>query len=92
MFKYETMDEEVIRMAVQEVLEDLGMAGRRFEVETAMAAPNAESIQIRMLDRGGDDQAVVVNLKDENGEPMIYLDEIKERIREQLQTFAEITE
>ena len=86
------MDEEVIRMAVEEVLEDLGMADRRFEVETAMAAPNAESVQIRMLDRGGDDQAVVVNLKDENGEPIIYLDEVKERIREQLQTFAEITE
>jgi hypothetical protein len=85
------MDEKVLRMAVQEVLDELGMKDRRFELETAMAAPNSESFQIRLLDESGDGRAVVVNLKDKNGEPTLYLDEIKDRVREQLETFADIT-
>ena len=85
------MDEEVIRSAVEEVLEELGMAGREFELETAMAAPNSESVQIRLLGKN-DDQAVVVDLRDEKGQPIIYVDEVKDRIRRQLETFAEITD
>ena len=86
------MDDEVVRMATEEVLDELNMSGRRFKIETAMAAPNAESVQIRLYDRDGLDKAVVVDLKDKNGGAVLYLDEIKERIRKQLETFAEITD
>ena len=85
------MDEELIRTAVGEVMEEIGMGIRDFTLETAMAAPNPESVQIRLLGENND-QAVVVNLRDENGQPIIYVDEVKDRIRQQLETFAEITD
>lgn len=84
------MDEQVVRMAVEDVMKDLGIGDRRFEIESAMAAPNSDSFQVRVYDDSGDHKSVVVNLRDEDG-VTIYLDEIRGRVRKQLETIAEIT-
>ena len=84
------MDEQVVRMAIQEVMEELGMSERRYELETATAAANSDAIEIRVYDHSGDNKSVTVDLRDKEGQPVIYLDEIKDRVRRQLETFARI--
>jgi hypothetical protein len=85
------MDLESIKPTVSEVLAELEIDEDRTTVETAMSAPNSEAVQIRIFDReGGDSKAVVVDLRGKDGD-VSSLDEVRQRLREQLATFKEIT-
>jgi hypothetical protein len=84
------MDVESIKPVVNDVLTELGIDDTRAKVETAMGAPNSEAVQIRIFDRDGDSKAVVVDLRGKDGE-VSGLDEVRQRLREQLATFKEIT-
>jgi hypothetical protein len=79
------VDEAQIREIVDGVLSDLGMQAREYTIETAMASPNSGTIQIRLLDDDGDGPAVVVDLSGDGS-----TDEMKRRVRMQLETFARI--
>jgi len=57
----------------------------------AMAAPDSEAIQIRILDGSGDGSAVVVDLSDKDGKQLSERDKIADRIRQQLATFFKIS-
>ena len=84
------MDIQTIKPIVDEVLADLGIDGKQVQVETAMGAPNSEAVQIRIADASGDSKSVVVDLRDKDGRAMND-EEIRQRLREQLATFKEIT-
>ena len=85
------MDLESIKPLVSDVLAELGIDEDRTTVETAMGAPNSEAVQVRIFDRdGGDSKAVVVDLRGKDGE-ISGLDDVRQRLREQLATFKEIT-
>jgi hypothetical protein len=85
------MDLEKIKPIIGDVLAELGIDEDRTTVETAMGAPNSEAVQIRIFDRDSDDsKAVVVDLRAKDGE-VSGLDEVRQRLREQLATFKEIT-
>ena len=47
------IDDEVIGRTTEEVLAELGMENRRFEIEAAMAAPDENARQIRLFDEAG---------------------------------------
>jgi hypothetical protein len=80
------IDDQTIRQATEEVLTDLNLTDRRFEIETALGASNGEATrQIRLFDADGTDQATAVDFRDKNGNVSIYFDEIKEKIRKQLE-------
>jgi hypothetical protein len=81
------MDNERIVEVVGEVLDELGMGDRDYEVETAMSSPNPEAFQVRLLDSDGDGPAVVIDLSEPGG-GLAADDEIRRRIRQQLSTFA----
>ena len=78
--------EEMIE-TVHEVLIEMGMGDRDYEVETAMSSPNSEAFQIRLPDEDGDGPAVVVDLSEPGGS-IADEAEIKQRIRQQLKAFA----
>jgi hypothetical protein len=83
------MDNQAVQSAVFDVMQQLGMGDRRFEIDTAMGSPNSESIQVRILDDTGDGKAVVIDFKDASGS-VVDGSAMRERIRKQLETFAEI--
>lgn len=86
------LDEKIIRQATEEVLEELGAGERRFEIEEAMGAANSETRQIRVFDENGTDRAAVVDFQDKNGRMSIYFDDIKEKIRAQLEVLFDASE
>jgi hypothetical protein len=87
------MNDEQIKRAATEVLSELNLNERRFEIEPAMGAAIGESTrQIRLFDSDGNDRAVVVDFQDKNGEIGNNFEEIKEKIRKQLQPLVELGE
>jgi len=84
------MDMQTIKPIVDEVLTELGIDGKQVQVETAVGAPKSEAVQIRIADASGKSKSVVVDLRDKEGRAMND-DEIRQRVREQLATFKEIT-
>jgi len=85
------IDEQTIRRATEEVLEELDLNEQRFAIEPALGAGDGESArQIRLLDEEGSDRATVVNFQDKDGNISIYFDDIKAKIRKQLETLVEI--
>ena len=85
------IDEQTIRRATEEVLEELDLNEQRFAIEPALGAGDGESSrQIRLLDEQGSDRATVVNFQDKDGNISIYFDDIKAKIRKQLETLVAI--
>ncbi len=84
---YICMETDRIIETIGEILDELGMGDRDYQVETAMSSPNSESFQIRLPDDDGDGPAVVVDLSEPGG-GTVEDNEIKQRIRQQLKAFA----
>lgn len=81
------LDDQIIKQATEEVLSELQLSAPRFEIEPALGAANGEAArQIRLFDADGNDKAAVVNFEDKNGNVTIYFDDIKDKIRRQLET------
>jgi hypothetical protein len=80
-----------LKSLVLEVSGELGIPSDGVQVEPAMGAPNSDSIQVRIPDGRGDARAVVVDLRDKDGNG---LDEngVRERLREKLSAFKTIDE
>ena len=87
------MDCKLVTRIITDVMSELGAGNRQWRVETAMAAPDSEAIQIRILDGSGsgDGSAVVVDLSDKDGKQLSERDKIADRIRQQLATFFKIS-
>jgi len=85
------MDCKLVTRIITDVMSELGAGNRQWRVETAMAAPDSEAIQIRILDGSGDGSAVVVDLSDNDGKQLSERDKIADRIRQQLATFFKIS-
>ncbi|HEY0458447.1 MAG TPA: hypothetical protein VGC97_04795 [Pyrinomonadaceae bacterium] len=82
------LDERTIRRATEEILSEFNLAESRFEIEPALGASDgATARQIRLFDADGGDKAAVVDFKDKNGDVRGDFEEIKEKIREQLEVF-----
>ena len=86
------LDDQIIKKATEEALSELNAGAQRFEIEPALGAAHGDARQIRLFDSAGNDQSTVVDFQDKNGNVSIYFDEIKERIRKQLETLIEISE
>ena len=85
------LDDQIIRRATEEVLADIDLQDRRFEIELALGASDgAMTQQICFFDSEGNDKAAVVDFQDKNGGVSIYFDEIKEKIRKQLEVLFQI--
>ena len=86
------LDEKTIRQATEEALAELNFNVQKFEIETALGAANSETRQIRVFDSDGNDKAAIVDFQDKNGNLSIYFDEIKNKIRKQLEVLIETSE
>ena len=85
------IDEQTIKRATEEVLEELDMSEQQFALEPALGAGDgAAARQIRLLDPEGSDRAAVVDFQDKDGKVSIYFEDIKAKIRQQLETLIEI--
>jgi hypothetical protein len=83
------LDDQIIRQATEETLSELQLNAQRFEVEPALGASDGEtSRQIRLFDAAGNDKAAVINFEDKNGNVPIYFDDIKAKIRKQIEALT----
>ena len=71
------LDDQIIRQATEEALSELQISAQRFEIEPAR--------QIRFFDADVSDKATVVDFQDKDGNVSIYFDEIKKKIRRQIE-------
>jgi hypothetical protein len=83
------MDEERIKKIVSDVVHELDLGERRFEVDTSMSGADARDIQIRLVEGDGDTKSVAVSLSGSDGQDLSEED-IRQRVRQQLVTFAAI--
>lgn len=80
------LDDRTIKKATEEILSELNLPERRFEIEPALGAASGENTrQIRLFDSAGNDKATIVAFQDKNGNVVDDFDEIKEKIRSQLE-------
>jgi hypothetical protein len=84
------IDDQIIKRATEEILSEINLSERRYEIEPALGAPHADARQIRLFDADGSDKAVVVNFQDKDGNVSADYEAIKEKIRKQLETLIEI--
>jgi hypothetical protein len=81
------LDDLVIRKATEEVLAELNEDARRFEIEPALGPASGENArQIRVFEADGTDRAAVVDFQNKDGGVSIYFEEMKDKIRRQLET------
>lgn len=84
------MDDQTIKRATEEILSEINLSERRFEIEPALGAPHADARQIRLFDADGSDKAVVVDFQDKDGNVSTEFEAVKEKIRKQLKTLIKI--
>jgi hypothetical protein len=78
------MDEQVIKMAVEEVMDELGIGERSYRVETIMGVEDGYSAELRIFGEA-DGKLVIIPLRDRDG-VTVYTDELKDSIRQRLRT------
>lgn len=69
---------------------EINLSEWRFEIEPALAAPSDDAGQIRFFEAGGNNKAV--DFQDKNGNVGSDFEEIKGKIRKQMETLVEISE
>jgi len=80
------LDDQTIRRATEELLSEFNLSGQQFEIKTALGAANgATARQIRFFDSVGNDKSTVVDFQDKNGATSSDFEEIKQKIRKQLE-------
>ncbi|HEY8562466.1 MAG TPA: hypothetical protein VIL74_18960 [Pyrinomonadaceae bacterium] len=85
------IDERTIKLATEEILDELNLSGRRFAIEPALCPGDGEnSRQIRLFRDDGRDRATIVDFQDKDGNVSIYFDDIKAKIRKQIETLVEV--
>jgi hypothetical protein len=86
------IDDQIIKHAAEEVLEELDLGTWRLEVEPAAAAPHGDVRQIRFFNEQGKDKTTVIDFEDADGKVIYYIEDIKEKIRKELETLVETDE
>jgi len=83
------MGETVLNRMLEEVVEEIGLPEGSARIDAALGARGGEAFQVRVKDESGEEKAVAVTLRDRDGH-VLEDEELKARLRQQLETFRKI--